>query len=234
MENQLTIIANAYDKLIEFGRKGIDSHKDLPDCILNDPDYPEWKSEKEKGNHRGSENKDIKEYLMPEPDLKFIDLGCCLNLMFKGYNEWSSVYYGVDISKETIQLLDEYVIENKLSIGKLCCESMHKTSFENNFFDIGTCIGMLEYFEDDFLKKVINEIYRIMKPDGKFVINIPNINSPSCKIMYLMEEYLGRPCKFNILPNSFEKMLSNLFEIEKKDNSNNGFMELFYYLKCKK
>ena len=63
MENQLEIIADAYDKLIEFGRKGIDQYKDLPDYILNDPDYSEWKREGEKGNHRGSENKDIKDYL---------------------------------------------------------------------------------------------------------------------------------------------------------------------------
>jgi len=233
MENQLVIIANAYDKLIESGRKGIVQNKILPDYILNDPDYPEWKSGKEKGNHRGSENKDIKDYLMPEPNMKFIDLGCCLNLMFKGYSEWSSMYHGVDISKETIQLLNEYVIENGLSIGKLICGSMHETPFENNFFDIGTCIGMLEYFEEDFIKKVINEIHRIIKPNGKFAICIPNINSPSCNIMFLIEEYKERPCKFNILPNEFEKMLDNLFEIEKKDN-NNEFMELFYYLKCKK
>lgn len=29
--------------------------------------------------------------------------------MFKDYNQWASIYHGVDISSKTIQLLEEFV-----------------------------------------------------------------------------------------------------------------------------
>lgn len=54
----------------------------------------------------------IRAYLSPKENMKYVDLGCCLNLMFRGYNEWPSTYYGVDISSETIKLLEEFVAMN--------------------------------------------------------------------------------------------------------------------------
>ncbi len=52
------------------------------------------------GTYADSARQEIVEYLSPPTrDMKFIDLGCCLNLMFRGYDSWPSEYYGVDISK---------------------------------------------------------------------------------------------------------------------------------------
>lgn len=39
MESKLDIVAKSYDNTIEYGRKGIDLYKDLPEYITNDPDY---------------------------------------------------------------------------------------------------------------------------------------------------------------------------------------------------
>ncbi|MDR0302878.1 MAG: class I SAM-dependent methyltransferase, partial [Treponema sp.] len=142
-------------------------------------------------------------------------------------------YYGIDISRKTIDLLNNFVAKKKLSIGSLFCGSMHKTPFKDSYFDIGACVGILEYYEKDFLEKVIIEIHRIMKPNGKFILDIPNIGSPSCRIMFLIEEYLGRPCKFNIIPKEFEEILKDYFEIIENDKDNE-FMGLMYFLKCKK
>ncbi|WP_097013991.1 class I SAM-dependent methyltransferase [Anaerocolumna aminovalerica] len=130
--------------------------------------------------------------------MKFIDLGCCLNLMFRGYDSWPSEYYGVDISKKTIQLLNEFVVQRNLFIGPLYCGSMHETPYNTNFFDSGACIGSLEYFEKDFVEKAITEFHRILKPYGKFVIDIPNIGSCECRIAMMIKDYLGRMDKFSM------------------------------------
>lgn len=233
MESKLDIIAKSYDKTIEYGRKGIDLYKDLPEYIVNDLDYAKWKAELEYGTF-GSECEKIKDYLLPNVNMKFIDLGCCLNLMFKGYDKWLSTYYGVDISSETIKLLNGFVAKKKLNIGSLYCGSIHETPFDDNSFDIGACIGVLEYFEKDFVEKALIEAHRIIKPNGKFVLDIPNIGSPSCRIMMLIEEYMGRSDKFNMLPKEFEDMLKNYFEIDESSKIDNEAMGVMYCLRCKK
>ena len=49
MEKQLDTIAKSYDKTIELGRKGIDLYENLPEYIINNPDYLIYKKEVENG-----------------------------------------------------------------------------------------------------------------------------------------------------------------------------------------
>lgn len=233
MENQLELVEKSYDKAIEFGKRGIDLYKDLPEHITNDPDYPIFQKWEMEGVPADSGRKEIRDYLSPNTNMKFIDLGCCLNLMFRGYDKWPSTYHGVDISNKTIQLLYEFVTEKKLPIGSLYCGSIHETPFGANYFDIGACIGVLEYFKKDFVAKAIIEAHRIIKPYGKFVLDIPNIGSPTCRIMMLIEEHLGRPDKFDMSSQEFEDMLQNYFKIEKIEKVDAAPM-IQYFLSCKK
>ena len=243
IENQLEQIAKSYDRhFIEYEKEDSLSYDNLPDYITSDPDYPYWKNEMENQPSLGSERKrHIKDFLMPEKGMKLIQLGCGLNLIThkygSDYNKWQSTYYGVDISRETIQLLYEHIAENRVpidSIGSLYCGSVHETPFKNNYFDIGDCIGVLEYYERDFVKKIIVEAHRIMKPNGKFVFDIPNIKSPSGRIMMLIEECMGRPDKFDMLPEEFEDMIKDYFEIVATSGADDESMGFGYYLKCKK
>lgn len=231
MESQLELVAKSYDKAIEFGRKDIDLYKELPEHIKNDPGYSIFEKLIIEGGTSDSGRKEIRDYLSPNTNMKFIDLGCCLNFMFRGYDKWPSTYYGVDISSKTIQLLDEFVTEKKFTIGSLYCGSIHETPFDANYFDIGACIGVLEYFEKDFVVKAIIEAHRIIKSDGKFILDIPDIGSPECRITMIIEEHLGRPDKFDMSSQEFENMLQNYFEIEKKEKV--GPM-IQYFLRCRK
>lgn len=233
-ENQLEMIAKSYDRhFTELGKKDSLSYDNLPDYITNNPDYPKY-LEAVKCGKGGSEYIEIKKYLLPDKHKKFIDLGCCLNLMFKEYDQWPSLYYGVDISTKTIELLNKYVADKQLNIGMLFRGSIHETSFDNNSFDISSCIGVLEYFQKDFVQKAIIEAHRIMKPSGKMVLDIPYIEGSVGRIMMQIEEYMGRPDKFDMLPQEFEKMLENYFEIEKKDEINENRGMIYYFLRCKK
>jgi SAM-dependent methyltransferase len=233
MKSQLELVAKSYDKAIEFGKRGIDLYNDLPEYIINDPDYPMFQKARMEGLDSDSGRKEIRDYLSPNTNMRFIDLGCCVNLMFKGYDKWHSTYYGVDISSKTIQLLNEFAARKKIPIGSLYCGSLHETPFGANHFDIGACIGVLEYFERNFVADVMNEIHRIIKPYGKFVLDIPNIESPMRRIMMLIEEYMGRPDKFDLTSQEFEDMLQNYFEIEKTEKLDAVAM-IQYFLRCKK
>ncbi len=217
MEKQLELVAKSYDREIDLGRRGRDSYSELPEHIKNDPDYPLFRKMREAESLSDSGRQEIVDYLSPVSGMKLIDLGCCLNLKYGGYKNWASTYYGVDISSKTIELLHEIVEKDQLVIGSLECCSMHETPFETSFFDIGTCIGSLEYFEKDFVEKVIIEAYRILKPNGKFVLDVPDIGSPECRITMIIEKYLGREDKYNISVKDFKGLIDHYFRVEKKE-----------------
>ena len=229
MRKQLEQIAKSYDKGIELGRKGIGSYENFPDHITNHPNYPLFEQMQMSVSDSGS--KEIVEYLSPKAGMKFVDLGCCLNLKFSGYKDWPSTYYGVDISSKTIELLREFTEKDNLTVGDLHCGSMHETPYDTSFFDIGECIGSLEYFERDFVQQAVAEFHRIIKPNGKFVLDIPNVGSPEFEITQLIEEYLGRPDKFDLSVDEFETILNDYFAIDKKIIV--GPM-IEYFLVCKK
>lgn len=111
----------------------------------------------------------------------------------------------------------EYTKKNHLTVGDLYCCSMHETPYDTNFFDIGECVGSLEYFEKSFVQQAVAEFSRIMKPNGRFVLDIPNLGSPEFEISKLIEEYLGRQDQFNISAEEFEAMLDAYFVIDKKE-----------------
>lgn len=216
MGNQLELVAKSYDRGIDLGKQGLDSYDNFPSYITNHPYYPLFQKMRENVTS-DSAGKEIAEYLSPKSGMRFIDLGCCLNFMFSGYKDWPSIYYGVDISSKTIDLLKGYAKKNHLTVGDFCCCSMHETPYEADFFDIGACIGSLEYFEKEFVQQAIAEFSRIMKPKGRFVLDIPNLGSPEFEIAKLIEEYLGRQDQFDLSVEEFENILAPYFAIEKKE-----------------
>lgn len=217
MKKQLESVAKSYDQGIDLGKKGLDSYENLPSYITDHPYYPLFEKMRTSETLSDSARKEIVEYLDPKAGMRFIDLGCCLNLMFAGYKDWASTYYGVDISTKTIELLQEYAEKNHLAVGDLHCCSMHETPYATSFFDIGECIGSLEYFEKEFVQQAVAEFSRIMKSNGRFVLDIPNIGSPEFEIAKLIEEYLGRQDQFNISIEEFETILDACFIIDKKE-----------------
>ena len=241
MEKHLEAIAKSYDRhFIEHGKKDGLSYDNLPDYIINNPDY-QYRVKENESDWYEVRRKKLFEFLSPAKDMNFIQLGCSLSLRFKGYDKWPSTYFGVDISKETIQFLYEFIAKNRLTIGSLYCGSVHETPFAESYFDIGDCMGVLEYYDRDFVLKAIQEFHRLMKPNGRFVLDIPNIASPSGRMAMQIEEYMGRPDKFDMLPKEFEKIIENYFEIvdsdricaESRGENYMGHM-YYYFLNCKK
>lgn len=229
MEN-LKQIAASYDRAIELGRKGIYQYTDFPDDIKNDPDFPLFRKMQEEESLSDSCDDSIFRYLAPEAGQRFVDLGCCLNLMSRGYKDWPSTYYGVDISSETIKLLKEFSEKEGIKVGSLDCCSMHKTPYENDFFDIGANIGSLEYFQLDFITQCLAEAHRILKPSARYVLDIPDVGSPEANICAKIEAYYGRPDNFDLSISEFDELVQKYFHIEKKLKA--GPM-LQYYLLCK-
>ena len=216
MDRQLAVVAASYDAAIEGGRRGDDGpspYEDLPDYITSDPDYPAYATGI---GVSASANDDIREALAPAAGMKFLGLGCALNLMFNGHDQWPSTYYGVDISAQTIDLLHEFAVQKQLPIGSLHCGSIHDMPFDDGAFDIAACIGVLEYFAADFVRAAMVEIRRVLKPGGLLAVEIPHIGSGVCRVAKMVEAHIGRPGLFNLSQQDFETIASESFAVEKK------------------
>lgn len=217
MKTQLELIAQSYDKDIEYGKDGVNPYELLPESITNHKHYGDFVKSYDEVGSSDSKRKEIKDYLQARQGMKFIDLGCCLNLMFNDYDKWPSQYFGIDISKKTIDLLENVVQTRKLDIGGLFCASVDQTPFDDEYFDIAACIGIVEYFDEEFLKDTIIESHRILRQKGKLVIDVPNIKSPLYEINQLIEAHIGRPSNFRVSLEAFNEILKDYFKIIKTE-----------------
>lgn len=224
--NKKERVAKSYNRTIELSKEGFNQYTNLPTTITSMAYYEDYLCQ----DDRDSGNTRIKEYLDPNNDMLFIDLGCCFNLIEADYDQWKSLYYGVDISSQVIDVLKNYIRENSLCIGGVFLEDMINTHFADNMFDIGSCIGSLEYYEANIVEQAILEISRILKKHGKFVLDIPDITSKEYSVSRVIEEYLGRKDDFNLSEGAFEKILTEHFIINAKQYKNGT---VIYYIEKK-
>jgi len=162
----------------------LDNHKKLIDKIYKTPRFPKaidlWAS-------YFTDNKDIVRYSnwrhinnkrqkienilfkkLIKPGDKILDIGCgngfFLKRIYENFND-TIEYFGIDISKEAINLAKSYFnkAEYFISPGE-------KLSFENNSFDYIQIISTLWHVSNQ--EKVLKEAYRVLKIEGYLYIVI--------------------------------------------------------------
>ncbi len=212
VNDQLRQVRKAYDLTVIQHRTGIDPYASVPQEIRTLPGYREII-----GNPlAGSNAADIKEYLKPMRGMRFLDGGCCANLANYRLDRWPSTYFGVDISPELISAMKTFVEENGITIGGLYNTDLAAMPFDDDFFDIAAMIGVLEYCTPEYAERVLQELYRVLKPDARMVMDLPNLAHPYIETMFRLEEHLGRP---NIPKDrhTFERVLARQFIAERVD-----------------
>ena len=119
---------------------------------------------------------DFKKINLP-PGSKVLDVGCGEGRHIFGIlNEFEDVYcYGLD---QDIPSLDkckeglEFFKELDLNGTVFQQGSIYQLPFKENFFDLIICSEVLEHLED--YHAAIDEIYRVLKPGGKFLSSVPS------------------------------------------------------------
>ncbi len=80
--------------------------------------------------------------------------------------------YGIDVYKEAIEDINERYKANVKWHGATKIESL-PTSFDDNFFDVVTCIEIIEQVSSDHLATITYELLRILKPGGIALFTTP-------------------------------------------------------------
>ena len=69
----------------------------------------------------------------------------------------------------------DYNFDNyKINFIKLDLEKNKKLPFEDNFFDVVTALALIEHLEEDVVKNLFFEVFRILKNKGFFIVTTPS------------------------------------------------------------
>ena len=229
MKDRLLRIQAAYDQATRKYLAGADPLDAVPAELKNNPVFIEFFADSKKGLNN-SNTIDNWTFLRPETGMTFLDAGCCANLASYRFDRLPCTYYGVDISPEIIRAMKAFADKEGIRVGGLEVAELSDLPFEDSFFDLASVIGVLSYFELDYIERTLFELRRVLKPGAKMVVDIANPAHPHQAVMFEFEEYLGMPNVLNP-PEEFEKILRSMFRIEKTDASQ---VMLKYFVRAKK
>jgi ubiquinone/menaquinone biosynthesis C-methylase UbiE len=113
--------------------------------------------------------------LLPSFADKLLDIGCGNgDFVFSARSKFAQCY-GVDISPKRIlnarTVSKEMGLTNQLNFES--CDIDNGLPFSDAYFDVITCVSVLEHVFNP--PNTIEEIYRILKPGGLFILQVPNI-----------------------------------------------------------
>lgn len=124
---------------------------------------------------------------------KVLDLGCGTGRNTIYLAQQGFLVYALDASKTGIAITKKKAKELRLTNIKYKVADMRKTSYPNNYFDGIVCMFVLSHGLLKDNKNAVNEIYRILKPEGMLVTEFMSVKDKTCGRGKKIEEntYLG-------------------------------------------
>ena len=104
-------------------------------------------------------------------DKKVLDVGCGAGRLTKFLKNEGADVYATDISEEMLK-----IVQKKVAGVKAYQAPMNKLPFEDNTFDIVTAAFVIVHLET--LEASFEEVYRVLKPGGFFIVTNVNQRKP--------------------------------------------------------
>ncbi len=147
---------------------------------------------------------------------KIIDIGCGSGKFLYSIREKGWDTYGVEVSSAGAKL-------GKEAAGlKIFAGTLLEANFSNDYFDYVRSNHSFEHLVNP--NEVLSEMHRILKPDGKLMIGVPNIDSFNAKLFKKYWWYLGAPVHtFNYSTKTLVAMLEKHNFVIEKINYNSDY-----------
>ena len=103
----------------------------------------------------------------PWRDQKILDVACGQGEWLRAVSALGAVPAGVDISQVALDVCKQY-----LPAAELYCCAAERLPFDDQKFDVVSCLGALEHFFDT--QAALREMVRVAKPNALFLLLVPN------------------------------------------------------------
>ena len=100
---------------------------------------------------------------------KILDIGCGKYPFFLLNTDFAEKYANERIATQEINQLNK----QKIYIKNYDIEKETTIPYDDNYFDVLTMLAVFEHITTNKLVQVLSEIYRILKPGGKYIITTP-------------------------------------------------------------
>jgi len=127
-----------------------------------------------------------KVFLEPHPDMerlvklfkrtnvqKMLDLGCGTGRHLIFFSKKGFDIYGIDASPKGIEIAQEWLSKEGISVETICCRIEHSFPYEDNFFDAIISIQVIHHNLMENILKTIKEIERVLRKGGYVYITFP-------------------------------------------------------------
>ena len=100
---------------------------------------------------------------------RLLDVGCGDGYFALHVKDKFNKIYGAEVAKEAA------LIARKWNVTTSVMDLNVSLSFKDNTFDAVTCMEVIEHLLDP--ESLVDEIYRVLRPDGQLVLTTPNIRN---------------------------------------------------------
>lgn len=107
-----------------------------------------------------------------------LDVGCGDGYIGQKLSKIGYDVYGLDLSKKLVGLAEKSGVKAKVG------DASKNFPFKNNFFDVVFAGEIIEHLFDT--RAFLNEIYRVLRPKGLFVVTTPNLVHLPDRISFLI------------------------------------------------
>jgi ubiquinone/menaquinone biosynthesis C-methylase UbiE len=118
---------------------------------------------------------------------RVLDIGCGNGYVLSRYAARGADVHGVDISGEAVTICRKRFELYGLR-GSFSQANAEKLPFEDNFFDCACSMGVLHHVPDT--QQAVAEIFRVLKPGGRFMLMVYHRNSALYRIMFPLQSLL--------------------------------------------
>jgi SAM-dependent methyltransferase len=161
---------------------------ELPDEVKAMPVYQEWKA----GLLAAKAASPFWDLVKPRKQQRCLDIGCGVSFLIYPWREWEALFFGQDISTVARDTLNSRgpQLNSKLFKG-VKLGGAHALQYEEDQFDMAIATGFSCYYSLDYWTAVMQDVKRVLKPDGVFVFDIVDAELPAAENWAILETYMG-------------------------------------------
>ncbi|MBH8565470.1 class I SAM-dependent methyltransferase [Nostoc sp. CENA67] len=161
---------------------------ELPPEVKEMPIYQEWIS----GILTGRIVSPFWEIAQPQKNQHCLDIGCGVSFLIYPWRDWQAYFYGQEISTVAQETLNSRgsQLNSKLFKG-VELGPAYQLNYSSDQFDLAIATGFSCYYPLEYWSSVLDEVKRVLKPNGQFVFDILNSQQPLAEDWAVLETYLG-------------------------------------------